>query len=144
MLYTQDRRGLRELFFRAWQQHRAGRPAEGAGKNIVAVILRHPEYHDLLDQPEQHAERDYFPELGETNPFLHLAMHIAIDEQLAIDQPPGIRTLYAGLCRHQPDEHALQHRLMECLGETLWQAGRRGTPPDARTYLDCVGHLQNK
>ena len=143
MLYGQDRRGLREQFFRAWQLHRAGRPVEGAGKTIVAAILRHPEYHALFDQPETHAERDYFPELGETNPFLHLAMHIAIEEQLAIDQPAGIRALYAELCRQAPDEHAVQHRLLDCLGEALWQAGRSGTPPDTRAYLDCVGRLRH-
>ena len=140
MLYGQERRELRQVFFRAWRKHRAGEPLEGAEQLIVTVALRHPEYHSLLDRPGSGEDRDWLPELGETNPFLHLGMHIAIDEQLAIDQPRGIRLQYAHLCRRFGDEHAAQHRMMECLGETLWRAGRDGVQPDMQTYLDCLGH----
>jgi len=138
MLYGQDRRELRQVFFRAWRKHRTGEPLEGAERLIVAVALRHPEYHDLLGQPEPGADRDWLPELGETNPFLHLSMHIAIEEQLAIDQPRGVRLQYARLCRQFGDEHAAQHRMMECLGEMLWRAGRAGVQPDMQVYLDCL------
>jgi len=30
------------------------------------------------------------------------------------------------------------HALIECLGETLWQAQRIGGAPDANVYLDCL------
>lgn len=140
MLYGQDRRELRQVFFRAWRKHITGEPLEGAERLIVTATLRHPEYHVLLDQPDAGADRDWLPELGETNPFLHLGMHIAIEEQLAIDQPSGIRTRYARLCREFGDEHAAQHRMMDCLGEMLWRAGRAGAPPDMLVYLDCLGH----
>jgi hypothetical protein len=141
MLYGNDRRELREVFFRAWHKHRQGQPLEGAENVIVAVALRHPEYHALLDRPEHHTERDYFPELGETNPFLHMALHVTIEEQLAINQPPGIRARYHALVQLAADEHAAQHRVMDCLGESLWQAGRSGTPPDAGAYLACLARL---
>lgn len=140
MLYGQDRRALRAVYFRAWHKHRAGQPLEGLEKIIVAVALRHPEYHALLERAETGADHDWLPEHGE-NPFLHLGLHIAIEEQLAIDQPPGIRERYAQLCRSAPDEHSAQHRIMDCLGEALWQAGRCGMPPDAQAYLDCLAHL---
>lgn len=137
MLYGTDRRTLREVFFRAWRKQREGAPLEGIEALIVAVAARHPEYHALLDDPEAGAEREWLPELGESNPFLHMAMHLAIEEQLSIDQPAGIRLHYAALARFG-DEHEAQHRMMECLGEMLWHAGRAGTAPDPQLYLACL------
>ena len=137
----QDRGETREVFFRAWRAHREGRPLEGVEKLIVQVALRHPEYHSLLDEPETARERNYFPESGETNPFLHLGMHIAIEEQLSIDQPRGIRGYYRKLINRFPDEHDIQHRMMECLGEMLWQAGRQAAAPQEAVYIDCLRRL---
>ena len=141
MLTGQDRGQTREVFFRAWRAHREGRPLEGAEKLIVQVVLRHPEYHALLEQSETTRERDFFPEAGETNPFLHLGMHIAIEEQLSIDQPRGIRGYYQKLLGQYPDEHTVQHHMMECLGEMLWQASRQATAPQEAVYLDCLRRL---
>lgn len=141
MFAGQDRGRTREVFFHAWREHREGRPLEGVEKLIVQVVLRHPEYHSLLDRPEAARDRDYFPDSGETNPYLHLGMHIAIEEQLAIDQPRGIRGLYRKMLEHLPDEHAVQHRMMDCLGEMLWQASRDATAPREPVYLDCLRRL---
>ena len=141
MFAGQDRGQTREVFFRAWRAHREGHPLEGVEKLIVQVVLRHPEYHALLEHPEPARERDYFPESGETNPFLHLGMHIAIEEQLSIDQPRGIRGYYQKILMRLPDEHAAQHHMMECLGEMLWQASRQATAPQETVYLDCLKRL---
>ncbi|WP_372523036.1 DUF1841 family protein [Sulfuricaulis sp.] len=141
MFSGQDRGQTREVFFRAWRAHHEGRPLEGVEKLIVQVVLRHPEYHSLLEHPEPARERDYFPESGETNPFLHLGMHIAIEEQLSIDQPRGIRGYYQKILMRLPDEHAAQHHMMECLGEMLWQASRQATAPQETVYLDCLKRL---
>ena len=141
MFGGQDRGETRAVFFRAWRAYREGRPLEGVEQLIVQVALRHPEYHSLLDHPETMRDRDYFPESGETNPFLHLGMHIAIEEQLSIDQPPGIRGYYRKMLKQLPDEHAVQHRIMECMGEMLWQANRQAVVPQESVYLDCLRRL---
>lgn len=135
MFAGQDRDSLRAVFFRAWGRHTRGEPLEGVETLIVLVAGRHPEYHALLESSDSNG-RDYPPEA--VNPFLHMAMHIAIEEQLGVDRPPGIRAHYATLCRNAGDDHAAQHQVMECLAETLWQAGRHGQPPDERAYLDCL------
>jgi hypothetical protein len=140
MFATQDRRSLRAVFFNAWRKHREGRPLEGAERLVVQVAQRHPEYHGLLERPETD-DRDYSPELGQTNPFLHMAMHIAIEEGLQLDEPRGIRALYRELLARRGDEHVLQHHMMECLGEMLWRAQRDNQPPDPAGYLDCLRRL---
>jgi len=144
MLLGQDRRQTREVFFRAWQRHRENMPLEGVESLIVAVALRHPEYHALLESPVRTEDRDYFPESGQTNPFLHMGMHIAIEEQLALDQPNGIRAQYQRLCARLADEHAVQHHIMECLGEWLWRAGHEDTPPSETVYLNCIARLAGR
>jgi hypothetical protein len=105
------------------------------------VAQRHPEYHAVLADPERYRDRDYLPETGATNPFLHLAMHVAIEEQLGLDQPPGVLALYRRLAARHPDEHDAQHRMMECLAEMLWRAGREQHAPDPSVYLGCLQRL---
>jgi hypothetical protein len=101
-------------------------------------MLLHPEYHAILEQPDRHADRDYLPEAGHLNPFLHLSLHLAVAEQLSIDQPAGIAERYRSLVRHTGSDHAALHAVMECLGEVIWQAQRAGTTPDERLYMDCL------
>jgi hypothetical protein len=141
MFGGRDRGETREVFFRAWRAHREGSQLEGMEQLIVQVALRHPEYHALLETPDTTLDRDYPPDSGAANPFLHLGMHIAVEEQLAVDQPKGIRGYYRRLLEKFPDEHAAQHRIMECLSEMLWQSQRHGAPPDAGTYLKCLARV---
>jgi len=138
------REATREVFFRAWRTYRAGQPLEGAQKLIVQVALEHPEYHPLLDDAATHADRDYTPEMGQTNPFLHMGMHIAIEEQVALDQPLGVRARHLALCARMGDAHTALHQMMECLGEMLWQSQRNGAPPDEQRYLECLDKLASR
>jgi hypothetical protein len=144
MLVGQDRDRTREVFFRAWLAHREGRPLEGVEKLIVQVLLQHPEYHPVLDNPETARGCDSFTTSEETNLFLHLGMHIAIEEQLSLDQPRGMRDCYRTLLKKMPDEHVVQHQIMECLGEMIWHSQRTLTPPDEKQYMHCLARLVGK
>ncbi len=143
-MFTQDRKQIRGLFFRAWHNYRNGLPLEGIEKIIIDVALRHPEYRIHLENAERYEDRDYSPEMGMTNPFLHMGMHIAIEEQLSIDRPAGIRSRYQNILKRAGNTHAAQHQMIECLGEMLWQAQRNRTPPDEAVYFACLERLQNK
>jgi hypothetical protein len=141
MFAADNRESLRAVFFRAWQRHRQGQPLAGVERLVVDVALRHPEYHAVLENPAAYGDRDYPPEMGQTNPFLHMAMHISIEEQLALDQPSGVRAHYRRLLQRLPDEHAVQHQMMECLGEMLWQAARNAGAPQESIYFDCLARF---
>ncbi|UXY14825.1 DUF1841 family protein [Chitiniphilus purpureus] len=142
MLFNPSRDQARRFFIESWRKHHAQVPLTDLEKITVGVLLRHPEYHPYL-HPD-YLDRDWPPELGQTNPFLHLSMHLAIEEQLSIDQPPGVRDLYSGLCRKFGDEHAALHAMSEGLAEMIWQAQRHGTPPDPNHYLDVLRALLNR
>ena len=137
-MFGDDRQQTRAVFFRAWQRHRQRLPLDGIEKIIVAVVLRHPEYHALLENPDRHADQDYLPETGQANPFLHLGLHVAIEEQLSIDRPPGVCDCYRALLEKLGDQHEAEHRMLDCLGEMLWRAERDRSAPSETTYLDCL------
>ena len=107
---------------------------------IAAVIADHPEYHALLQDQDQAMTRDFTPEGGQTNPFLHMGMHLAIQEQIATDRPAGIRTHYQQLTRRLGVVDA-EHAIMECLGRSLWEAQQNNNLPDERAYLRCIENL---
>jgi len=143
-LFASSRQDTREVFFRTWEKLTADLPLEGVEVLIARVIQAHPEYHATLSNRSTSEDRDYLPESGETNPFLHMGMHVAIEEQLSIDQPRGIRQQYDQLLLRFADPHEVQHVVMECLGEMLWQAQRQQAPPDERIYLECLQKFNKK
>ena len=137
-MFTPSRDEARRFLIEAWRKRQAGEPLGGLEAIAAGVIAMHPEYHPVLQDPEGHADRDFHPEAGEINPFLHLSLHLAIAEQLSIDQPPGLRAQFERLKQARGDEHAALHAVLECLGEVIWSAQRHGTSPDAALYLACL------
>jgi hypothetical protein len=137
-VFSPSRDQARQFFFDTWEKYRAGVALEGLETTVVSVILLHPEYGPVLDDRDRNVDRDFGPEQGGLNPFLHLSLHLAIEEQLSIDQPPGIANAYGKLVARLGDEHDAKHTLLECLGETIWNAQRSAAPPDGEAYLRCV------
>jgi hypothetical protein len=137
-MFSPSRDQARQFFFDTWKKYRHGEALSALEQIALAVISLHPEYHALLDEPERNRERDYTPADGAVNPFLHLSLHLAIEEQLSIDQPPGLRAEFERIRVATGSEHDAKHALLECLGETIWQAQRAGATPDPQLYLDCI------
>jgi len=135
-MFNPSREQVRRFFCEAWRKHRQRLVLEGAEVVAADLIVHHPEYHSLLEDPAI-LEREFTPEGGQMNPFLHLSLHLAVAEQISIDQPPGIRAAYQAL-RARLDVHAAEHAILECLGETIWRAQREGGALDGAAYLDCV------
>ncbi len=134
-MFDPSRDQVRDTFFGAWRKYRAGEPLAGIESIALDVILAHPEYHALLTDPERYRDRDY---ADEPNPFLHMSLHVALEEQLTIDQPPGIAAAFERLLVRTGDRHDALHEAIECLAETVWRAQRDKAPPDAAAYLECL------
>lgn len=131
-----DRAQIRETFYRAWEKYRTHAPLAGAEKLIVDVATRHPEYHALLQN--RNAAIGRFAPVDATSAFLHMGLHIALEEQLALDRPPGVRAAFAEIAQHTGEPHAAQHRMLECLQATLAAAQSGGRAPDEQAYLACL------
>jgi hypothetical protein len=136
-MFNPSREQVRQFFCGAWRKHRERAILEGAEVTAADLIVEHPEYHALLENPELAVEQEFTPENGKMNPFLHLSLHLAVAEQISIDQPPGIRAAYQAL-RGRLEVHAAEHAILECLGEALWRSQRDGSAIDGVAYLHCV------
>jgi hypothetical protein len=138
--HDQNRAALRRMYVEAWRKQRESRPLEPVEDQINRVIALHPEYASLLEN-EDALDRDYTPEGGQTNPFLHMGLHLAIREQVATDRPAGIAQVHRALAIRLGDIHAAEHAMIERLGEALWQAQRSGLPPNEARYLESLQQL---
>lgn len=129
---------VRNFFFDTYFKGMAKQALSDLEKIAFSVILQHPEYQPFLADRDKYLNYSWPPESGVTNPFLHLSMHMSIYEQLSIDQPLGIKQLYTQLCHKLHDEHEVQHQVIDCLGEMIWQAQAHHQQPDPALYLGCL------
>jgi hypothetical protein len=136
----EDRAGFRRMFSGAWRKRRDGLPATALETLIGDVVAEHPEYQALLERPEDAVGKEWTPEGGETNPFLHMAMHLAVREQVATDRPAGIAAEHARLAGRL-GAHEAEHRMLEALGEALWSAQRNNSVPDEVSYLESLRNI---
>lgn len=140
MFLGNDRNRMRRYFCEVWARRSHQESLDALGRLVLTVIAEHPEYQPLLEQADAAVGADFAPESGQVNPFLHLAMHLAIREQLTTDRPMGIAPVHLRLAA-RVGAHEAEHLMMECLGEALWMAQKEGIAPDERTYLECVQRL---
>ncbi|THF66953.1 DUF1841 family protein [Pseudothauera nasutitermitis] len=136
-MFNPTRDQVRSFFIESWRKQRAAEPLTAMESMAVDIIGLHPEYHAVLEDPEA-IQREFSPDDGQINPFLHLSLHLAIEEQLSIDQPPGIRAATATLQLARGNRHDALHEVLECLGETMFNAQRNNTQPDGTAYLACI------
>ncbi len=140
-MFTNDRIQMRRVFTEAWRKHRDNLPMEPMEQVIAHIIQQHPEYHRLMENPDAALDKDFLPEGGESNPFLHLSMHIALQEQISTDRPAGIAGLCQQITQRLGDPHEAEHQLMECLAHMLWEAQRENRMPDEQAYLESIRTL---
>jgi hypothetical protein len=129
------REELRQVYIDAWRKRASGQimsPLEGLLSDVIAL---HPEYHGLLVATSADPASDAAAARGE-NPFLHLGLHVAVREQIAIDRPPGVCALREGLEAQTGGSHAAEHLMMDALAETLWEGQRDGRLPDEARYVE--------
>jgi Domain of unknown function (DUF1841) len=135
--HNQSRDELRRFYMDAWRKHRERLPMEPLEAQIADVIALHPEYQAALENADA-LDQDYTPESGQSNPFLHMGLHLAIREQVATDRPQGIRAAFDAAVKKFGSPHDTEHQLIECLAEALWDAQRSGRAPDEMAYLERV------
>ena len=111
-------------------------------QKALRIIEAHPEYQTYLEHIEDYLDKNWTPEQGETNPFLHLSLHLSIQEQVGIDQPFGIRAIHQKLVgMHNDNWMKAEDEMMEALVETIWQAQRHNQGLDVNAYMTRLRKL---
>lgn len=134
---------MRQVFFNTWQKYKQSQALQGVESLLIDVILLHPEYHSILENRNKYLDFDFPPEQGQGNPFLHMSLHVTINEQLSIDNPPGIRQHFQTL-QQKHEKHDALHVLLECLAEAIWKAQRHESADLEKDYLACVTEQTRK
>lgn len=139
-MFGTDRNQLRQMYKTAWEKSRKKQPMTALEMQIAHVINEHPEYHKFITQ----LDRDFLPEQGETNPFLHMGLHLGLREQVATDRPAGIASIYQQLVQRFSSAHEAEHMMIDCLAEAMWSSQQNNLPPDEARYLECLENLTHK
>jgi hypothetical protein len=139
MIFGQDRNEIRKMYSDAWKKRCDGLPMTPLELQIATVVDLHPEYHP--DVTAEDMDREYTPDGGKTNPFLHMGLHLGIREQVATNRPPGIASTLSSLTKICGDAHTAEHQMIDCLAETLWEAQSQNSAPDEQKYLERLQRL---
>jgi hypothetical protein len=139
MIFGQDRQELRQMYADAWRKAQDAEVLSPLEAQIAQVIEDHPEYQAALG--DEAREASFTPEAGKTNPFLHMGLHLAVRDQVATDRPPGISNIFQQLVEKYSKAHEAEHRILDCLAETLWEAQNRQGPPDEQKYLERLREI---
>lgn len=138
MIFGQDRNELRKMYASAWQKRCEKGDLSPLEAQIARVIEDHPEYHDAVNG---NLDQEFTVAGGHTNPFLHMGLHLGIREQVATDRPAGIAAVFNALAGKIGDPHKVEHHMIDCLAETLWEAQRDNQPPDESVYIERLHKL---
>lgn len=141
MMFSHNRDELRRFYVEVWRKYRQQVTLQPLEAMIAEVIALHPEYHSLLEDEDKAVAQDFPAENGQTNPFMHMGMHLGLREQVSTDRPAGIRAIHEALSKKSGDVHEAEHMMMECLGRAIWEAQQSGTAPDEAKYLECLQRL---
>jgi hypothetical protein len=139
-VFGQNRQQLRQMYYDVWQKKQTKESLSALESMIAQVVSEHPEYHKIFNS-DASLEQDYFVENGQTNPFLHMGLHISLHEQISTDRPTGIRDIYQQLQAKLGNAHDVEHQMMECLTESLWLAQRNNQAPSESEYLIALRKL---
>lgn len=127
------------MYADAWRKAQGAEVLSPLEAQIAQVIEDHPEYQAALG--DEAREASFTPEAGKTNPFLHMGLHLAVRDQVATDRPPGISNIFQQLVEKYSKAHEAEHRILDCLAETLWEAQNRQGPPDEQKYLERLREI---
>jgi hypothetical protein len=139
MIFSQDRDELRQMYADAWQKKQGAEVLSPLEAQIVQVLEDHPEYQSAVTGDD--LGKSFQPEDRRTNPFLHMGLHLAIRDQLSTNRPSGISEIYQDLIRQYSTSHETEHRMLDCLAETLWEAQNQNAPPDEQKYLERLRQI---
>jgi len=137
-MFSPSQEDVRRFFCAVYEKSLHNAPMEAIETLASQWIAEHPEYHADFSNVEDALGKVYTNAQGQSNPFLHLSMHLSISEQCSIDQPRGIRQAVELLTHRRNSLHVAHHETMECLGKMLEESQSSGRPPDGDAYIACV------
>ncbi len=139
-MYTNDREAYRHAFINAWRKYQEKIPLESFEGDIVDILLLHPNYQVVLEKFRDISHQEFHTE---ENPFLHMSLHLAIREQIRMDKPAGMSSIFDNLIKSGNfNPHDAEHQMMQCLANMMWMMQQNGEPPSEEAYLEKLREIK--
>jgi len=136
-VFSSDRTAQRKFLAKSWEKYKAKQLLEPLELQLAKIIEKHPEYQEIINN----LDTEYFPEQGKINPFLHINLHLSLQDQLSLDQPNGIKEIYNSLVKKIKDTHRVEHIMMEQIAEMIFNSQKNNKPMDQEQYLRSLKDL---
>ena len=136
-MFSSDRSAQRKFLAKSWEKYKANQLLEPLELQLAKIIEKHPEYQEIINN----LDTEYFPEQGKINPFLHINLHLSLQDQLDLDQPKGVKEIYNSLLKKIKDTHQVEHIMMEQIAEMIFNSQKNNKPMDQEQYLRSLKEL---
>ena len=136
-MFTSDRSKQRQYLKQAWEKYTSQEQLEPLELQLSKIVEQHPEYQNLI----KNLDSEYFPEQGNTNPYLHINLHLTLQDQITMDQPKGIRDIHSQLIVKIKDAHEVEHMMMEHIAEMIFNAQKNNAAFDIDGYIQALKSL---
>ena len=136
-MFSSDRSAQRKFLAKSWEKYKAKQLLEPLELQLAKIIEKHPEYQEIINN----LDTEYFPEQGKINPFLHINLHLSLQDQLSLDKPKGIKKIYNSLVKKIKDTHRVEHIMMEQIAEMIFNSQKNNKPMDQEQYLRSLKEL---
>ncbi len=136
-MFTSNRSKQRQYLKQAWEKFTSQEQLEPLELQLSKIVEQHPEYQNLI----KNLDSEYFPEQGNTNPFLHINLHLTLQDQITMDQPKGIRDIHSQLIVKIKDAHEVEHMMMEHIAEMIFNAQKNNAAFDLDGYIQALKSL---
>ena len=136
-MFSSDRSAQRKFLAKSWEKYKAKQLLEPLELQLAKIIEKHPEYQEIINN----LDTEYFPEQGKINPFLHINLHLSLQDQISLDQPKGIKEIYNSLVKKIKDTHRVEHIMMEQIAEMIFNSQKNNKPMDQEQYLRSLKEL---
>ena len=136
-MFTSDRSKQRQYLNQAWGKYTRQEQLEPLELQLSKIVEQHPEYQNLI----KNLDSEYFPEQGNTNPFLHINLHLTLQDQITMDQPKGIKEIHSQLLLKIKDAHEVEHMMMENIAEMIFNAQKNNAAFDLDGYIQALKQL---
>lgn len=140
MMFDISTQGVRLFLAEVWRK-RFSLHLQPIEVMTLKIINAHPQYHHILENIDSYLNKNWSALSRDSNPFLHLSLHLSLQEQVSIDQPPGIAVIHQKLCDRYGNWLEAEHQMMDALLELLSNVGLSNKDFDMNMYLDRLKQL---
>lgn len=134
-----------EYLYTIWQAAKTGdlELFSGESERLATIMLEHDEYHNQFEIADHLHDHEYDVD-QEGNPFLHIAIHAVVENQLEAREPIEVYQFYKAMRKHVVPRHEIVHMIGAILAPLTFDVKQEGQPFDLGRYVRILKKCKTK